>query len=105
MEKEKGNALTSQYKKRKGSFLGGDVDVESLSPMKFESESPVKKRTPEEIEAARLALTRQKPQAAGPSLMERAKETASAIYEIDATRRAGDVKRLGKAMKSDYKGF
>lgn len=119
MDKEKSNALADQYKKvksegsdekkkkPKGSFLGGDVDIETLSPMKFEKKDTERKRTPEEIEAVMRALSRptQKPQTEGPSLMERAKETASAIYEINAARRAGDLKRLGKAMKSDYKGF
>lgn len=105
MEKEKGNALTSQYKKRKGSFLGGDVEIEDLPEMKFETKSPVKKRTPEEIEAARLALARQKPKTEGPSLMEKAKQTVKGIADINAARRTGDVKRLIKGYEASSRGF
>jgi len=66
MDKEKNNALTEQFKKvksgngdvttkkRKGSFLGGDVDIEDLPEMVFEKKKPEKKRTPEEEEASRL---------------------------------------------------
>ena len=45
------------------------------------------------------------PRREGPSLMERAKETVKGIAEMNAARRAGDIKRLGKAMGSDYRGF
>ena len=65
MDKEKSNALADQYKKvksegndekkkkPKGSFLGGDVDIETLSPMKFESRTTEKVRTPQEIAEAK----------------------------------------------------
>ena len=117
MEQEKSTSLKDQYKKvksegsddkkkkPKGSFLGGDVDIESLSPMKFETKPVEKKRTPEEIEAARLALARPKPQPSEPSLMERAKNTAKAIAEMNAARRTGDVKKLSKVYDSSYRGF
>jgi len=98
-------ALTTQYEKKKRRPW-----TEDLPEIKLETKPPVKKRTPEEealSEAFRkeMQARRNAPRREGPSLMERAKETASAIYEINAARRAGDVKRLGKAMNSDYKGF
>jgi hypothetical protein len=111
MDKEKSNALTDQYKKvksgnndvttkkSKGSFLGGDVDVEDLPEMKFETKSPVKKRTPEEIEAARLALARPKQQVQDPSLLEKAKRLGKAAIDVNVGRATGDTKRWSSGYK------
>ena len=121
MDKEKNNALTEQFKKvksgngdvttkkRKGSFLGGDVDVEDLPEMKFEKKSPVKKRTPEEIEAARLALARSKPEKPsvykGHSLLEKAKNTISGAYEYNVGRRQNDYSRMNRAKRDIDRGL
>ena len=111
MEQEKSTSLKDQYKKvksegsddkkkkPKGSFLGGDVDIESLSPMKFETKPVEKKRTPEEIEAARMALARPKPQPSEPSLLEKAKRFANASIDMNVGRATGDTKRMMRGYK------
>lgn len=117
MDKENRNALTEQYKnvksgnndvttkKRKGSFLGGDVEVEDLPEMKFEKKSTVKKRTPEEIEAARLALIRPKKQYEEPSLLEKAKRTISGVYEYNVGRSQNDYNRMKRGNEKIASGL
>jgi hypothetical protein len=121
MDKEKNNALTEQFKKvksgngdaatkkRKGSFLGGDVDVEDLPKMKFETKSPVKKRTPEEIEASRLALDRSKPEKPSvykePSLLEKAMRLGKAAIDVNVGRAQNDYSRMNRGYRELEKGF
>jgi len=115
MDKEKNNALTEQFKKvksgngdvttkkRKGSFLGGDVDIEDLPEMKFEKKQPEKKRTPEEEEASRLYRITPRPPNPSvykePSLLEKAKNTISGAYEYNVGRAKNDYSRMNRGYR------
>jgi hypothetical protein len=88
-------ALTTEFKKKKRRAW-----TEDLPEMKFEKPSPpVKKRTPEEIEASRLMWARPEQQVQGPSLLEKLKRLGKAAIDVNVGRATGDTKR----MMSGYK--